>query len=145
MPKGSLNSLLFKSNCKSKGEVLDWKTRFENAFWHDAVGNLEIISGRRNLDLTAQDSSLYYFPPWAATQMQQGKTMNIVEEGVAEEADMEEVRRACVVALLCIQEEEEVRPSMGQVVQMLEGKMELQTPQIPSSAVRPPHRSDTSS
>ncbi|GLJ57937.1 hypothetical protein SUGI_1392280 [Cryptomeria japonica] len=94
---------------------------------------LEIISGRRNLDLTVQDSSLYYFPPFAATQIQQGKTINIVEEGIAEAADMEEVGRSCVVALLCIQEDDEVRPSMRQVVQMLEGKMEPRTPHVPSS------------
>ncbi|GLJ15687.1 hypothetical protein SUGI_0258050 [Cryptomeria japonica] len=75
----------------------------------------------------------------------EGRIVNIVEEGVAEEADMEEVRRACAVALLCIQENEEVRPSMRQVVQMLEGKMEPQILHIPSSALRPAHRSDTSS
>ncbi|GLJ15633.1 hypothetical protein SUGI_0257170 [Cryptomeria japonica] len=102
---------------------------------------LEIISGRRNLDLKVQDSSLFYFPPWSATQIQQGNTMNIVEEGVAEEANMEEVRSLCVVALLCIQEDEEVRPSMMQVVQMLEGKVEPQTPQVMD---RPVDRSDTS-
>ncbi|GLJ15659.1 hypothetical protein SUGI_0257580 [Cryptomeria japonica] len=106
---------------------------------------LEIISGRRNIDLNVQDSSKFYFPPWAATQIQQGNVNNVVEEGVAEEADMEEVRRACVVELLCIQEDEEVRPSMGQVVQMLEGKIEPQTPQISSSTFRPEHPSDTSS
>ncbi|XP_057834091.2 G-type lectin S-receptor-like serine/threonine-protein kinase At2g19130 [Cryptomeria japonica] len=105
----------------------------------------EIISGRRNLDLNVQDSRKFYFPTWAATQIYQGRIVNIVEEGVAEEADMEEVRRACAVALLCIQENEEVRPSMRQVVQMLEGKMEPQILHIPSSALRPAHRSDTSS
>ncbi|XP_059073446.1 G-type lectin S-receptor-like serine/threonine-protein kinase At2g19130 [Cryptomeria japonica] len=31
MPNGSLNSMLFTSNAKSKGKVLDWKTRFEIA------------------------------------------------------------------------------------------------------------------
>ncbi|XP_059073448.1 G-type lectin S-receptor-like serine/threonine-protein kinase At2g19130 [Cryptomeria japonica] len=192
MPNDSLNSLLFKGNSKSKGEVLDWKTRFEIAlgtargllYLHEEcrdciihydveaknilissnlspkmadfglaklVGRdfsrvltttrgtrgylalewifglpitpkvvvysfgmtlLEIIYGGRNLDLTVHDSSLYYFPSWVATQIQHGKTINIVEGSVVtEEADMEEVRRACVVALLCIQEEEEVRSS----------------------------------
>ncbi|GLJ15668.1 hypothetical protein SUGI_0257700 [Cryptomeria japonica] len=106
---------------------------------------LEIISGQRNVNLNVQASSNFYFPSWAATQVQQGSTMNIVEEGVAAEANMEEVRRACVVALLCIQEDEEVRPSMGQVVQMLEGKIEPQTPQISSSTFRPEHPSDESS
>ncbi|GLJ32936.1 hypothetical protein SUGI_0663430 [Cryptomeria japonica] len=95
---------------------------------------LEIISGRRNLDLKEQDSSKYYFPAWAATQIYNGNTINIVEEGIAEERDLEEVRRASVVGLLCIEKDEEVRPSMGQVVLMLEGKMHPQIQQIQSSA-----------
>ncbi|XP_059072197.1 G-type lectin S-receptor-like serine/threonine-protein kinase At2g19130 [Cryptomeria japonica] len=93
----------------------------------------EIISGRRNLELNVQDSSKYYFPVWAATQINQGKTINIVEEGVAEEADIEEVRRASIVGLLCIEEDEYMRPNMGQVVRMLEGKLEPRTLQIQKS------------
>ncbi|XP_059071662.1 G-type lectin S-receptor-like serine/threonine-protein kinase At2g19130, partial [Cryptomeria japonica] len=100
---------------------------------------LEIISGGRNIDLNMQDSSLIYFPAWAVTQIQQGKTINVVEKDVVEAADMEEVRRACVIVLLCIQEDDEVRPSMRQVVQMLEGKMEPQPPQIPSYAFMDKH------
>ncbi|XP_057829762.2 G-type lectin S-receptor-like serine/threonine-protein kinase At2g19130 [Cryptomeria japonica] len=93
----------------------------------------EIISGRRNLDMSVQDSKKHYFPTWAAAQIYQGNTIDIVEEGVvlAEKADIEEARRAIVVALLCIEEDENVRPSMRQVLQMLEGKMELPTPHIP--------------
>ncbi|GLJ15642.1 hypothetical protein SUGI_0257330 [Cryptomeria japonica] len=75
----------------------------------------------------------------AVTQIQQGKTINVVEKDVVEAADMEEVRRACVIVLLCIQEDDEVRPSMRQVVQMLEGKMEPQPPQIPSYAFMDKH------
>ncbi|XP_059078240.1 G-type lectin S-receptor-like serine/threonine-protein kinase At2g19130 [Cryptomeria japonica] len=214
MPNGSLNSLLFSSNSKSKRTVIDWKTRFDIAlgtarglhYLHEKcrdciihcdiklenilldnnfspkladfglaklVGRdfsrvltttrgtrgylapewisslpitpkvdvysfgmtlLEIISGRRNLDLKEQDSSKYYFPAWAATQIYNGNTINIVEEGIAEERDLEEVRRASVVGLLCIEKDEEVRPSMGQVVLMLEGKMHPQIQQIQSSA-----------
>ncbi|GLJ32677.1 hypothetical protein SUGI_0657470 [Cryptomeria japonica] len=94
---------------------------------------LEIISGRRNVDMRLQESNKHYFPSWAAAQIQQGNTINIVEEGVAlaEDADIEEARRTIVVGLLCIEEDENVRPSMGQVVRMLEGKTETQTPQIP--------------
>ncbi|GLJ20012.1 hypothetical protein SUGI_0362880 [Cryptomeria japonica] len=95
---------------------------------------LEIISGRRNLDMSVEDSKKHYFPTWAAAQIDQGNTIDIVEEGVvlAEKEDIEEARRAIVVGLLCIEEDEDVRPSMEQVVRMLEGKMELPTPQIPS-------------
>ncbi|GLJ44804.1 hypothetical protein SUGI_0942370 [Cryptomeria japonica] len=96
---------------------------------------LEIISGQRSLDLNLKDSSKYYFPTWAATQISQGNTINIVEEGVAEEKDIEEVTRVTVIALLCIEKDEEVRPSMEQLLLMLEGKMETQTPWISNSAV----------
>ncbi|XP_059063057.1 G-type lectin S-receptor-like serine/threonine-protein kinase SD2-2 [Cryptomeria japonica] len=214
MPNGSLNSLLFSSNSKSKRTVLDWKTRFVIAlgtarrlhYLHEKcrdciihcdikpenilldnnfspkladfglaklVGRdfsrvltttrgtrgylapewisglpitpkvdvysfgmtlLEIISARRNLDFKEQDSSKYYFPAWAATQIYNGNTINIVEEGIAEERDLEEVRRASIVGLSCIEQDEEVRPNMGQVVLMLEGKMHPQIQQIRSSA-----------
>ncbi|GLJ32941.1 hypothetical protein SUGI_0663490 [Cryptomeria japonica] len=83
----------------------------------------------------AQDFSEYYFPAWAATQIYNGNVINIVEEGIAEERDLEEVRRASIVALLCIEQDEEVRPSMGQVVLMLEGKIQPQIPQIQCSTL----------
>ncbi|GLJ44797.1 hypothetical protein SUGI_0942230 [Cryptomeria japonica] len=74
---------------------------------------LEIISGQRTLDLNVQDSSMYYFPPWAARQIYKGNTINIMDQkGVAEEKDIAEVRRASVVALLCIEKDEEMRPNL---------------------------------
>ncbi|GLJ32942.1 hypothetical protein SUGI_0663500 [Cryptomeria japonica] len=108
---------------------------------------LEIISGRRNIDLNVQDSSQYSFPSWAATQIYNGNTINIVKEGIAEERDLEEVRRASIVGLLCIEKDEEVRPSMGQVVLMLEGKIQPQIQQIQSSVLmdKDEDRSDTDS
>ncbi|GLJ13979.1 hypothetical protein SUGI_0223530 [Cryptomeria japonica] len=101
MPNGSLNSFLFKCNSEIQGKTLDWKTR--------------------NLDLSVQESSKYYFPAWAATEIQQGSMMNIVDKRIVNNACVEEVRRATLVSLLCIQNDENARPSMGQVVHMLEG------------------------
>ncbi|GLJ32666.1 hypothetical protein SUGI_0657220 [Cryptomeria japonica] len=95
---------------------------------------LEIISGRRNVDMRVEDSNKHYFPSWVAAQVYQGNMSNIVEEvvAVAEEADTEEMKRGIVVGLLCIEKDENVRPSMGQVVRMLEGKMDPPICQIPS-------------
>ncbi|GLJ33005.1 hypothetical protein SUGI_0664660 [Cryptomeria japonica] len=84
---------------------------------------LEIISGRRNSDLSVQESQRY-FPTWAATQILKGNTIGIVDERIADKADVEEVRRAAVVSILCIQEDENARPSMAQVVRILEAKSE---------------------
>ncbi|GLJ32055.1 hypothetical protein SUGI_0645460 [Cryptomeria japonica] len=82
---------------------------------------LELISGRRNSDLNVQDSQ-HYFPTWAAAQIHKGNTMGIVDERIADKADVEEVRRAAVVSIMCIQKDEKGRPSMAQVVRILEGK-----------------------
>ncbi|GLJ33016.1 hypothetical protein SUGI_0664780 [Cryptomeria japonica] len=84
---------------------------------------LEIISGRRNSDLSVQESQ-HYFPAWAAVQILKGNTIGIVDERIADKADVEEVIRAVVVSILCIQEDENGRPSMAQVVWILEGESE---------------------
>ncbi|GLJ27687.1 hypothetical protein SUGI_0543580 [Cryptomeria japonica] len=61
------------------------------------------------------------------------------------DADIEEVRRASAVGLLCIERDEELRPRMEQVVRMLEEKIQPQTPQLLSSPLvdRQANRSDT--
>ncbi|XP_057836445.1 G-type lectin S-receptor-like serine/threonine-protein kinase At2g19130 [Cryptomeria japonica] len=91
---------------------------------------LEIISGRRNLDLKVEERSRLYFPTWASSQIQRGNITGIVDARIASEANIEEVRRAAVVGGLCIQDDENQRPSMGKVVKILEGKMEAPAPQI---------------
>ncbi|GLJ35686.1 hypothetical protein SUGI_0717090 [Cryptomeria japonica] len=59
--------------------------------------------------------------------------MGIVDARIASEANIEEARRAAVVGGLCIQDDENQRPSMDKVVNMLEGKMKTPLPQIPRS------------
>ncbi|GLJ51265.1 hypothetical protein SUGI_1090460 [Cryptomeria japonica] len=93
---------------------------------------LEIISGRRNLDLKVEESRLY-FPTWASSQIQSGNIIELVDSKIASEADVREVRRAAVVAGLCIRDDENERPNMSEVVKILEGTMEAPIPQIPRS------------
>ncbi|XP_057843796.2 G-type lectin S-receptor-like serine/threonine-protein kinase At2g19130 [Cryptomeria japonica] len=93
---------------------------------------LEIISGRRNLDLNVQESSRYYFPAWVKEQICERNMINIVDKRIASDADVEEVRRSALVSLLCIQNDEKARPNMAQVVLMLQGKTEPHASQIPS-------------
>ncbi|XP_059068803.1 G-type lectin S-receptor-like serine/threonine-protein kinase At2g19130 [Cryptomeria japonica] len=76
---------------------------------------LEILSGRRNLDLT------------------RGNILGVVDARIASEVNTEEVRRAAVIAGLCIQDDENQRPSMSEVIKILEGTMEASVPQIPRS------------
>lgn len=44
---------------------------------------------------------------------------------------MEDLTRACKVACWCIQDDEKDRPTMGQIVRVLEGVYEMGTPPIP--------------
>ncbi|GLJ50682.1 hypothetical protein SUGI_1079760 [Cryptomeria japonica] len=91
---------------------------------------LEIISGRRNIELNVEDSR-FYFPTWAASQIQRGNIIGVVDARIANEADIEEVGRATMVGMLCFQDDENKRPSMGEVVKILEGTMEAPLLQIP--------------
>ncbi|XP_057812929.2 G-type lectin S-receptor-like serine/threonine-protein kinase At2g19130 [Cryptomeria japonica] len=91
---------------------------------------LEIISGRRNLNFNSEESGIY-FPSWALFDIRKGNFIGIVDARIASEASIEEVRRAALVAGLCIQDHETERPSMSEVVKILEGTMEVPVPQIP--------------
>ncbi|GLJ37589.1 hypothetical protein SUGI_0763780 [Cryptomeria japonica] len=91
---------------------------------------LEMISGRRNVDMSVKEHTKQYFPIWAATQILNGNMMSIVDERIAIHADVEEVRRATLASLVCILKDENERPSMAQVILMLQGKMNPDTQQV---------------
>jgi serine/threonine protein kinase len=91
----------------------------------------EIISGRRNSAQSVNENSSF-FPILAATKISQGDFESLLDERLAGTASLEELERACKVACWCIQDEEAQRPTMGQVVLMLEGKMEVYVPPIPN-------------
>uniref|UniRef100_A0A0D6QR45 Receptor-like serine/threonine-protein kinase n=1 Tax=Araucaria cunninghamii TaxID=56994 RepID=A0A0D6QR45_ARACU len=92
---------------------------------------LELIAGRRNADLSIESSSMF-FPTWAANEMKRGNSLYLGEdEDVSRtgNAEVDEIRRATVVGGWCVQESEEARPSMWQVIKILEGTMDPHTPQ----------------
>ncbi|MQM14832.1 hypothetical protein Taro_047768 [Colocasia esculenta] len=88
----------------------------------------EIISGRRNSE-EPQSGRPSFFPAWVVAEV------NVADDvggcALDDGTDAEELRRACRVACWCIQENEGERPSMGQVVQMLEGVVEVEMPPVP--------------
>ncbi|KAF0913993.1 hypothetical protein E2562_026376 [Oryza meyeriana var. granulata] len=93
---------------------------------------LELISGRRNRDGGGSArAGGCYFPLWAAARVGEGRLLEVLDERLQGEADMEELGRACNVACWCIQQTEEVRPTMGQVVQVLEGSLGVGVAPVP--------------
>ncbi|CAL9200331.1 G-type lectin S-receptor-like serine/threonine-protein kinase At2g19130 [Musa acuminata AAA Group] len=93
---------------------------------------LEIISGRRNLT-GPEEGSHGFFPALVAGKLVDGEVESLLDYGLGGEAESEEVERACRLACWCIQNDELSRPTMGQVVQVLEGFLEVNVPPIPRS------------
>ncbi|KAL6145239.1 hypothetical protein ACLB2K_055927 [Fragaria x ananassa] len=84
---------------------------------------MEMAGRRKNLDSTVEDSSecsQMYFPTWVSDQLTEGKHIEI---GDATEEEMKIIRKMIIVALWCIQMKPSERPSMNEVVEMLEGKI----------------------
>ncbi|KAE8668175.1 G-type lectin S-receptor-like serine/threonine-protein kinase [Hibiscus syriacus] len=92
---------------------------------------LELVSGMRNFDPT-NDREGTFFPVWAARQVSEGvNVLNLLDDRLNGNADLEEVCRICKVACWCIQDNEKQRPSMGHVVQILEGFFNVSLPPMP--------------
>eukprot|EP00268_Persea_americana_P066073 TRINITY_DN891_c2_g2_i3.p1 TRINITY_DN891_c2_g2~~TRINITY_DN891_c2_g2_i3.p1 ORF type:complete len:815 (-),score=138.90 TRINITY_DN891_c2_g2_i3:249-2693(-) len=90
----------------------------------------EVISGRRNSE-QSEDGKIFFFPTWAVKKLIEGEVLSLLDHKLESNADTVELIRAARVACWCIQDDENDRPSMGQVVQILEGILEVNMPQIP--------------
>ena len=94
---------------------------------------LEIIAGRRNIDKFSESGELF-FPAWAATRINSGNAMEMLDEKLLNDADVEQVERAAIAVGWCIQDDEDTRPSMSKVLQILEGTVNVPSlPPVPPS------------
>eukprot|EP00253_Pinus_taeda_P022309 PITA_22309 len=82
---------------------------------------LEIVGGRKNIDVQVSRSSQLYFPELAFKLIESGELGMRLRGGEMECADEEKARRLTKVGLWCIQYNSADRPCMMRVVQMLEG------------------------
>lgn len=96
---------------------------------------LEIVSGRRNFEVS-NETSRKKFSVWAYEEFEKGNVKAIVDKRlVDQELNMEQALRAVQVSFWCMQELPSQRPTMGKVVQMLEGVMEITRPPPPKGAI----------
>ncbi|XP_062173988.1 rust resistance kinase Lr10-like [Alnus glutinosa] len=78
---------------------------------------LEIVGGRKNVDVTVENTSQVYFPEWIYNVLEQKEDIRIfVEDG----GDSKIAKKLAIVGLWCIQWHHVDRPSIKTVVQMLE-------------------------
>jgi len=93
----------------------------------------ELVSGcRNNGSSKAGPISAVYFPVHAAIRLHEGDVVGLLDEKIDGDANVKELERVCKVACWCIQDEEGDRPTMGLVVQQLEGVADVGLPPIPS-------------
>uniref|UniRef100_A0A5B6ZFU0 Receptor-like serine/threonine-protein kinase n=1 Tax=Davidia involucrata TaxID=16924 RepID=A0A5B6ZFU0_DAVIN len=97
---------------------------------------LELLGGRRNVEGPPSageggTGEKWFFPPWAACQIIEGNAAAVVDVRLGGMYNVVEAERAGLVAVWCIQDDETMRPTMGTVVKMLEGVMEVSVPPPP--------------
>ncbi|XBI40356.1 hypothetical protein VPH35_124953 [Triticum aestivum] len=98
---------------------------------------LEIISGKRNSSASCSSGGSncdVYFPVHAAHKLLEGDVGSLIDHMLHGDVNLDEAKLACKgrpCACWCIQDHEHDRPTMGQVVQILEGLVEIRMPSVP--------------
>ncbi|KAK3431115.1 hypothetical protein EUGRSUZ_E02843 [Eucalyptus grandis] len=85
---------------------------------------LEIVSGKSNNSSLPSDDC-FCLLDWACRLQQTGNLMRLVDEKLETEVNEEEAKIMVKVALLCTNASPSLRPTMSEVVNMLEGKMAI--------------------
>ncbi|KAM6552514.1 hypothetical protein CsatB_013276 [Cannabis sativa] len=88
---------------------------------------MEMANQRKNVNAVTENSSRIFFPLWIHKQFNEGKDIKIDEYATKE--DLKTIKKMVIVALWCIQLKPCDRPTMSEVIEMLEGNLEsLQVP-----------------
>ena len=91
---------------------------------------LEMIEGRKNIDVSVDRTSEIYFPHWIYKRLELDEELGL--QGLMNKEDEGSARQMIIVSLWCIQTDPSDRPSMSKVVDMLEGSLDfLQMPPKP--------------
>ncbi|CAK9195745.1 unnamed protein product [Sphagnum troendelagicum] len=91
---------------------------------------LEIIGGRKNVDFKVSSAKLY-FHVWVYDQVAGKDLSEIVDKHLGGDVDPEQVMMLAKLALVCVQEDPALRPTMSKAVQILEGVSEIEIPPLP--------------
>ena len=73
---------------------------------------------------------------WAYKEWMEGHPENVVDKRLEDDVDAEELERALRIAFWCLQTDDRVKPSMGEVVKVLDGTLPVDPPPPPFSCWR---------
>uniref|UniRef100_A0ACD5TL83 Uncharacterized protein n=1 Tax=Avena sativa TaxID=4498 RepID=A0ACD5TL83_AVESA len=95
---------------------------------------LEIVSGQSNStckEYSSTSDHWAYFPVQVACKLLEGDVVSLLDDKLLGDVNLDEAERICKVACWCIQDGEFNRPTMGEVVKILEGLLEVEVPPMP--------------
>lgn len=93
---------------------------------------LELLSGKKALHVT-NDNQPSLVTDWAWSLVREGKGLDVIEDGMPEKGPSEVLEKYVLVAVLCSHPQLYARPTMDQVVKMLE--TDLVVPSIPERPI----------
>ncbi|XP_028951642.2 LEAF RUST 10 DISEASE-RESISTANCEUS RECEPTOR-LIKE PROTEIN KINASE-like 2.1 [Malus domestica] len=104
----------------------------------------KMVGGTRNIDTEAENTSEIYFPHWIYQRLERDEELGL--QSVTNEEDKVRARKMIIVSLWCIQTDPSNRPSMKEVIDMLEGSVDsLHIPPKPYLSSLPKSPADSSS
>ncbi|GLT36782.1 hypothetical protein SLA2020_111380 [Shorea laevis] len=102
---------------------------------------LEIVSGKKVTRFLYNDEHLSLLSH-AWQLWNKGKGLDLIDEALADSFSSTEVKRCIQVALLCVQDHAENRPTMATVISMLSSEVELLQPKEPTFTFHNPSKFD---
>ena len=89
---------------------------------------LELICCRKSFDANVEDEHKMVLIDWAYDCFHRKSLELLVEDDEEAQIDIKRVEEYVKIGIWCIQEDPSARPTMKQVVQMLEGFMDVPSP-----------------
>ncbi|KAH8970992.1 hypothetical protein BDL97_02G119200 [Sphagnum fallax] len=86
---------------------------------------LEIVSGRKNIDLSLEPNKIYLLQ-WACSLHEQDRLTDLIDQRLNNNVSNDEAQRVINVALLCVQTSATRRPSMSRVLAMLLNEVDVE-------------------
>ncbi|GKV48271.1 hypothetical protein SLEP1_g55093 [Rubroshorea leprosula] len=102
---------------------------------------LEIVSGKKVTRFLYNDEHLSLLSH-AWQLWNKGKGLHLIDEALADSFSSTEVKRCIQIALLCVQDHAENRPTMAAVISMLSSETELLQPKEPTFTFHNPSKFD---
>ncbi|XP_062110081.1 LEAF RUST 10 DISEASE-RESISTANCE LOCUS RECEPTOR-LIKE PROTEIN KINASE-like 2.1 [Humulus lupulus] len=91
---------------------------------------LEMIGGRKNINIQVDNTSEIYFPHWIYKRLELNENLGL--KRIINEEEGVRVKKLIIVSLWCIQTSPSNRPAMNRVIEMLEGRVDsLEVPPQP--------------